>query len=362
MRLDESGLLAKLHEGMREQPLFSAFLEQLRMRTAAIYTSLRFRPQDDAAMIEVYAGPPPSAGLHRLLVEKYAFDPFQSRRMRTGRVYALDELFDPDDAEMHAYRRDILGPLGVTNMRSVRVSEAGGVDAWLSCGGGQQLRSGTDLLLGDLVPHLRVALGNFLALERERLRSSVTGEAIRRMNFGWLMLDANCRIVDIAPHAEQYLERTPVLKRGRYDRLIPASPAIDRELTALVRQFAGDSAARPRALNLSRDPWVDMLVTPAQSRSLSASSTPVAIAYLSGDRWSEADRCEQLVELFGLLPSEARVAWAIAQGLSIAEAATALGLSEETTRTYSKKIYAKTGAGGQAQLVRIILTSVLALA
>ena len=54
-------------------------------------------------------------------------------------------------------------------------------------------------------------------------------------------------------------------------------------------------------------------------------------------------------------------AWAMAQGRSIAEAAQDLGLTVETARNYSKKIYSKTGAGGQADLVRIIFTSVLAI-
>ena len=44
------------------------------------------------------------------------------------------------------------------------------------------------------------------------------------------------------------------------------------------------------------------------------------------------------------------------------EAAADLGLTVETARNYSKKIYAKTGARGQAELVRNILTGVLALA
>jgi DNA-binding CsgD family transcriptional regulator len=88
----------------------------------------------------------------------------------------------------------------------------------------------------------------------------------------------------------------------------------------------------------------------------------VAIVYLSGDRSSQADRCEQLVELFGLLPSEARLAWEIAQGIPIAEAAANLNLTVETARNYSKKIYAKMGARRQAELVRIILSSVLAIA
>jgi len=51
----------------------------------------------------------------------------------------------------------------------------------------------------------------------------------------------------------------------------------------------------------------------------------------------------------------------MAQATSISDAADALGLTIETARNYSKKIYAKTGARGQAELVRIVLTSVLAV-
>jgi DNA-binding CsgD family transcriptional regulator len=48
--------------------------------------------------------------------------------------------------------------------------------------------------------------------------------------------------------------------------------------------------------------------------------------------------------------------------MSIAEAAAELGLSVESARTYSKRIYAKTGARGQADLVRFVHRSVLTLA
>jgi DNA-binding CsgD family transcriptional regulator len=94
---------------------------------------------------------------------------------------------------------------------------------------------------------------------------------------------------------------------------------------------------------------------------VAAGDNPVAIVYLSGDRSSQADRCEQLVELFGLLPSEARLAWEMAQAIPITQAAANLGLTVETARNYSKKIYAKMGARGQAELVRIIMSSVLAI-
>ncbi|WP_327753919.1 helix-turn-helix transcriptional regulator (plasmid) [Sphingobium sp. SJ10-10] len=362
MRLDDGGLLAALHEGMFEQPLWHGFLEKLRARSGAAYVSLAFRPVDEERIVELYAGPPTPLHLDRLFNEKYVRDPLPYRRMREARVYTLDELLDPGDAVQQSYCAEFLEPRGITNIRLVRVAEPSGMDAWLSCAGGREVGPAVSALLTALVPHLRIALRSFVAYEREKFRSSVTSEAFGRLNFGWLMLDARCRIVDMTPHLEQLFQRSSVLRRGRYDRLMPASPAVDRELTALVKSFAEDAEGRPKAINLSRDPLLDMLVRPMRDRSLSAQSPPVAIAYISGDRWSQADRCDQLVDLFGLLPSEARLAWAIAQGMSISEAADDLGLTLETARNYSKKIYAKTGARGQAELVRNILTSVLALA
>ncbi|MFD2137270.1 hypothetical protein ACFSLT_22710 [Novosphingobium resinovorum] len=48
--------------------------------------------------------------------------------------------------------------------------------------------------------------------------------------------------------------------------------------------------------------------------------------------------------------------------MSIAEAAGQVGLTVESARTYSKRIYAKTGARSHADLVRFIHRSVLVIA
>lgn len=361
MRLDDD-LLRALYEGMFEQPLWSTFLDRLRARAGALYTTLIFRPLGEEERVELFSGERPPAPLRAIFAEKFAPAPFPTRDMREGRVYSLEEQIDPANPIHRAFMEEVMKPWGMSQVRSVRVSEPSGISAWLSCSGGRHVGTAMGAMLAALVPHLRIALRSFVALERERFRSAMTTEAIRRLNFGWLTLDAQCRIVDMTPHLEQLFQRSTVLRRGRYDRLTPESPALDRELTALVRQFAQNPDSRPKAINLSRDPLIDMLLRPIRGGSLSTVSPPVAIAYLSGDRLSQADRCDQLVDLFGLLPSEARLAWAIAQGLSIAEAAAELGLTLETARNYSKKIYAKTGSRGQTELVRNILTSVLALA
>jgi DNA-binding CsgD family transcriptional regulator len=361
MRHDDDQLLQSLHIGMFEAPLWQSFLKQFIARTGARFASLVFRPLGEDAVVELIDGAAPPEALRRNASETAMLDPIAYAAMREGRVYALEELLDINLPDQRRFFEQRMQPFGLTSLRSVRVSEPGGIDAWLTCTGDKRIGTATGALLTMLTPHLRIALRAYAALESERFRSAVTGEAFNRLKMGWVTLDAHCRIIEATDNIEQMFQWGGLLRRGRYDRLVPASPAIDRQLTALVKRYAEAGDERPQAFNLSRDPWVDMLVTPPQGASMAGHRKVAAIVYVSGDRRSQADRCDQLVDLFGLLPSEARLAWLLAQATSISDAAETLGITVETARNYSKKIYAKTGAKGHADLVRIILTSVLAI-
>jgi DNA-binding CsgD family transcriptional regulator len=91
-------------------------------------------------------------------------------------------------------------------------------------------------------------------------------------------------------------------------------------------------------------------------------SSPSIIIYM-GDLQRQRHAPEHAVaQLFGLTPSEALVATLLANGYSLAEAAEKLQLTENSVRTYSKKIYAKTGVKRQAELVCLVLKSVALLA
>jgi DNA-binding CsgD family transcriptional regulator len=356
MRLDDGGLLAALHRGVFEQPLWTEFLSKLMHITGSPYVSLTLKPSDEGRFVELHAGRWVSLNLDQRLADNNIVDrPMQ--RMRDSRVYTLEELLDPINRNHERLIRQLKADLGITAMRSVRETEPGGTSAWLSCAGGREIGSAVGSILTALAPHLAIALHCFVALERERFRSAAASAGNRRLNSGWLALDARCRIVEMTPDLEQLFQRSPVLNRSRYGRLTPSSAVADRELAELVKSFAENGVGPPKSINLSRDPLVDILVRPVHQQAGAVSQSAVAIVHVNGDQWSEADRCGQLVELFGLLPSEARLAWAIAQGMTIAEAADHLLLRPETARSYSKQIYAKMGVRGQAELVRQIFLS-----
>ncbi len=344
--LGETELLLPLHDGMFQQPMWGTFLGRLRQVTGADLAAITLRPSIGAETVRLQS-------VRRDWSQ--ALDPFFGKldageiAPREGRVYGAGD-FDPS----------VTG--AVRGLQLMRVSDSSGLEATMILAGEKPLGADIASLLSALAPHFTAALRVFANVERERARSQMSAEVFARINFGWISLDAKCRIVDCDPQAERMLQQSGVLRRGHYDRLTPASPAVDRQLTALVKEFAATPRARPRAINLSHDPWIDILAAPLRLEALAGGTDAVAVVYIRGDRSSSETRAEQLVDLFDLTPSEARLAWSMAQGLSIAEAAAEHGLTIETARNYSKKIYAKTGARGQVDLVRHVLTGVLALA
>ena len=364
---DAAELVTPLIEGIVAEPLWAVFLARLRARLGADYVSIVFRPLPDDSprnrLIHLYAGQAwPDEITLRFRESLRGQDPMPYHELVAGRVYALNELLRFGDPEHDRYRLQFLAPGGMKFLRMMRIEEAGGVSAWLTVSRAEREFAPADAaLIAAIAPFWRAALASYVALERERVTASVANEAIRRLNFGWLTLDLSGRILDSDAHAAGMLAASDMLRKGRDGRLVARDSAVAREIAGAVRALASEPS-RPRAIVLSRDPWLDMLLVPSNIRTGAAHPAPTVVAYVHADDWSSADRCEQLGELFDLIPSEARLALALSRGMTIAEAAGELGLTVESARTYSKRIYAKTGARGQADLVRFIHRSVLAIA
>jgi DNA-binding CsgD family transcriptional regulator len=315
-------------------------------------------------VVHLYSGAPSPPQVHQLYHEQlYQRDPLPYHQLIEGRPYATAELLRSDDPAHEAFYRDIVLPSGMAKMRMMRVQEASGVNAWLTIARRQtDFAPRDEALLGLIAPVLRGALRNLIALERERFNALVAGEAVRRLRFGWFTLDADGHVLDADAQGDQVLSNSTILRRNAGGRLVVQPAKLGREVMAAIRAVAADPRSRPRAITLSRDPWLDMLLAPARGPAISAQPSPAVIAYVHGDRSPSTDRCEQLAQLFALTPSEARLALALSRGMTIAEAAVEFGLTLETARNYSKKIYSKTGARGQPDLVRFVMRSVLAIA
>lgn len=360
---EEHDLIAALHRGTLGAPPWEDFLEQLRRRTGADFASLFFKGDHDwLQTIRIPALPHGSDDINEFYQQKFGnSDALPHNAMRLNRVYSFDEFLDPNDPRQSRLKSLFMHDADVRFARNIRVAEPNGGQIWISLGRKKSDFSVSDgALLGSLANHLAIAAGTHSELERQRLKAGVSADAIMRLNFGWFMLDASGRIIDMSEQAEALVHEAQTLRKSPNGRLIAASA----DAQGILRKFlqlrqAGESAVR--TVHLSDDPWLDMLLTNPPT-DLPSAMKPLAIAYVHGERSSSAERSQHLASLFGLTLQEARLALHISHGVTIREAAVLLGLTHETTRLYSKRIYAKTGTRSQADLVRLILASIVALA
>ena len=63
---------------------------------------------------------------------------------------------------------------------------------------------------------------------------------------------------------------------------------------------------------------------------------------------------EVIAKTFDLTPSELRVLVAIVEVGGVQETAEALGIAETTVKTHLRRVFAKTGTGRQADLVKLV--------
>lgn len=209
-------------------------------------------------------------------------------------------------------------------------------------------------LLASLAPHLAIALRARSEMERERRRANLLSVTLDRFGMGWLLIDRRGRVLDCDAATQAHLERGTVLRRGGEGRLrfthAEAEALLDHALAAR------DDPVVSRAGWMTLNPPIQMAVMPPpdEDRGTLTPAHCLILTRRTAATGSSGSSSAFLTSLFGLTRSEATLALRIAEGDSIAEAAEKLNLTLETARNYSKRIYGKTGARGQAELVRLI--------
>ncbi|HEX7855156.1 MAG TPA: helix-turn-helix transcriptional regulator [Sphingobium sp.] len=366
--MSEGQLVAALFDGLFEEPLWSSFLEMLRLKTDADHAVLSIAPRNHHFNKAIFIRASRDAEPH---IDETARDFHFAKdllddRVKTfleeGRVYSLQDLYSSETAARDRHYLDVLRKVGMSAMRQMWIQEKSGINAQLTItrAGDDFTAEATDLLR-SLVPVLRGVLQVFVSTEQERFAASLNAETIRRLRFGWIVLNRSGIVLECDEQGGEILTGSGVLKRRSNGKLEARDRDIEREIYQALSNITEDSRARPRAIIISRDPWLDMLIVPARDQGISTNIDRAAIAYVHGDSWRSADRHEQLAELFGLSPREARLALAISRGLSLTEAAAELGLTVGTARQYSKSTYAKMGVRGLPDLVRIVSNSALVI-
>lgn len=351
---DERDLLGPLFEGVLEQPLWESFLQRLLARTRATQVCLLVRTAQMGAL------PPARRTVRATGGTTREVDPFALPRLapyaalRPGRVYALEDLLEPESGRRARDQRQGLARAGVAQARYIHILAKGDHHAWLALVQSDsdlvrgELGGGDSALLSALAAPFASALANFAAMEALRLRLAMAEQALDLLAVRQFALDRDGK---------------PIPSAGAPP--LPPAPSIGRSID--LAEASASLADRPpterRVVELAEGPGKAMLLRPLPPQATVLPTSAVSIGAIHGPpRANAASAAPVLARELGLSAREAALADAMARGTPLVEAGKALQLTAETTRNYSKRIYAKTGASGQADLVRMVLTGLAPLA
>jgi len=356
---DETDLLLPLFDATVEARPFHTFLTRLQRRTQAHHLNIAVRTGQ--RIREFHVGPDMRGRAAAIGdVELQMLDKIGYDQLRPGRVYSADE-FVQDDPDLKTRRADYMRRLEIADERVVRVLADAEASAWLIMARTNPCTAADSALLSNLAPYLERTLRTLLALDRQRLSSHLSLDHLDRSGAGWIAFDRDARVVAVADATSDTLARVGVTLRPGA-RATALGPKVEHSLTRAAAHFVDRPEARPQSVRLVEDPRIDALLTPADEWEAAVLAPPAMIAHLRWPKTMSPARAEHLANLFGLARREAELAVGLADGLSLSEAGSELGLTIETTRNYSKRLYAKLGVRGQAEVVRLIAESAAALA
>lgn len=356
--------ISLIHQGVVDPKRWDPFICALREAMGAAHANLTFR-RTDAPMSDLtsYVSGGPTEEMSRVYLGRYhRADPLPYYRLKAGLVYDLADMFAPGEESGLQRLKQLLKPFGEAGLLMVRITEPGGANAWLTAIRADPAFGGEDRkLLQRLGEHLAIALGTYVKLSDTEARLAAYTKAMDRLNVGIVTLAGDGRIIDADALVSSLISKGEIMARDPQGRLLLGDRGAGRVLAAALRDFAREPAGRPRAVRLGEATRADILLLPVADRPVTGRFTPVLRAYVHTDHRPASDSLENLIEMYHLTRSEARLALALGEGHTLAEAAAKLGVTVQTARTYSKRVFQKTGTRRQAELVRTLLTSTLSL-
>ncbi len=199
-------------------------------------------------------------------------------------------------------------------------------------------------------------------LARQSQRSAMLEAMFDRVSLSMTLLSADGQPLFMNSSAMAMLDQRKWLIRSADGSISATNPKQAKELRERIQRAATAAEGTPiesvHRLDCPGGDWRLAYVVSAMSRSGDVTTRCAMLIVLAPGKM---DAPTHLLEALGLLPSEQRFLGHFLKSSSLCNAATDCGLSEETARTYLKRVRAKLGVHRQMELAGLISGLVLPL-
>jgi len=212
-----------------------------------------------------------------------------------------------------------------------------------------------------LIPHVRRALLIGQTIHRKQTEAVCFSDVLDGLSAGMILVDANGRIVHTNNAGNAILDAGDFL-RSVCGRLVASDLAINAALREiLVAANAGDAALGVKGIALpltahDGERYVAHVLplTSGARRNAGLAYSAVAALFIRKAALENPAPSEVIGEMYKLTPTELRVLLAIVDIGGVPEVAAALGVAVTTVKTHLSRLFAKTGTGRQADLVKLV--------
>src|SRR5262245_32278227 len=322
----------------------------------------------DASTIALHGEPPPAL-LRRYesyFAERNVWLTEGAAKLKSGAVLTGEELCSEEALLRSEFYNDFLRPLRLRWSVFVIVEAAPDPLTYLWAARPSERRAfgaAERRRLGSITPHLVRAMRIHAKLEATLSHERAAAEVMDRLPLGIFLLDSRGRVVQMNAAARSIVERKDALRRGR-GVLMALETRADVQLQRMI--FGAGAAGTGRNLTLG---GTCALPREKGGHPLSAMVAPTGVTgiFPSSRRASVVVLVEEPVQRpplpfitfsksFKLSQAEALLAQRLLAGLSLRQAAEELGIWESTARSHLKRVFVKTGARRQSDLILRALT------
>lgn len=368
--LEYDRLIGAIHDGSLDDQAFTRALDMFREQFKANFATLILRiPGVEDIGLMLVSGNLDAHGRLAYLTYHQSLTPFSNQP--ADRVFTEQDVMTAAEWEASQYYLESCQYQNVFHVMGADIStESEGVFRLrVTRPKDQPAFSAADRALCELlIPHLRRAFHVHSELGRSESLGALYADAINRLSVAAIVLTESGTVQRVNGYAQQLLDQADGLKLVG-DRLKASYPGDNKTLQKRIKEaFAAIEKGQPltgAALSVTRpsgEVSLGVVFETVPDRGwVGGKEQPTLMLYVRDAVNKSSVSSATAKQLFDFTPTETALALELANGLSLENAAENLGIMRNTARAHLRAIFSKTGVRRQAELVRVMLNSVVAL-
>jgi DNA-binding CsgD family transcriptional regulator len=285
------------------------------------------------------------------------FDPL-ARLPPLGHVVGLPDLVSYDDYRRGPFYQEWLRPQGCADTPNVLLDKSDCPVLLTFLVGGDEVMGG-DMRrrIAQVAPHAQRAVMINKAIERKKSQTTTFADTLDGLSAGVFLVDVQCRIMHANAAGQDLLGEDDVL-RSIGGQLVARDRQANQSLREGIANIRVGGEGGGTAFSMITDDGAQYVahVLPLKSVIRTASPPSLGAAAAVFVRKVELDGQSYgalVARAYGLTPAESRVMLAIVEVGGVPETSERLGVAETTVKTHLYRVFSKTGASRQADLVKL---------